>query len=153
MPSFRSFLRPDPASAESEAAALQRLERLSVFLDSALRVPVIGTRIGADALLNFIPGAGVLFAKSLSAYIIWEAHRLGIPRRTLGKMLANLGIDFGISMVPLAGWVGDAFFRANLRNLSLLKAHLHERRASGWPQTRSRKAAPVIDGQWVRNPA
>lgn len=153
MPSFHSFVRPGPASAETEAAVLQRLEHLSVFLDSAFRVPVIGTRVGADALLNVVPGFGVLFAKSLSAYIIWEAHRLGVPRRTLAKMLTNLGVDFGISIVPLAGWVGDAFFRANLRNLNLLKAHLHERKAGYRPQAGARTAAPVIDGQWVRNPA
>lgn len=147
------FRRQEP-TAESDAAAIARLDRLSIFLDSALRVPIIGTRIGADALLNFVPGIGVIVAKSLTAYIIWEAHRLGVPKRVLGRMLANLGIDFGISIVPLAGWVGDAFFRANLRNVALLKAHLRER-AGTRPVKASRRerAAPIIDGDWVRNPA
>ena len=147
------FARHEP-TAESDAAAIARLDRLSVFLDSAFRVPIIGTRVGADALLNFIPGAGTLVAKSLTAYIIWEAHRLGVPKRVLGRMLANLGIDFGISIVPLAGWVGDAFFRANLRNVALLKAHLHERAGTHRAKTVPRdEAAPVIDGEWVRKPA
>ncbi|GHD08734.1 DUF4112 domain-containing protein [Tianweitania populi] len=147
------FARQEP-SAESDAAAIARLDRLSIFLDSAFRVPIIGTRIGADALLNFIPGAGLIVAKSLTAYIIWEAHRLGVPKRVLGRMLANLGIDFGISIVPLAGWVGDAFFRANLRNVALLKAHLHERAGTHRAKPASpQHGAPIIDGDWVRNPA
>ena len=150
----KSVFHREKPTPEGDAAALARLERLSVFLDSAFRVPLIGTRVGADALLNFIPGVGLVVAKGLTGYIIWEAHRLGVPKRVIGRMLANLGIDFGISVVPLAGWVGDAFFRANLRNVALLKAHLHER--AGTHETRPpapENAAGTIDGEWVRNPA
>jgi hypothetical protein len=161
MPSFKqtmfgdqgAFSRAQP-TAESDAAAIARLDRLSIMLDSAFRVPIIGTRVGADALLNIIPGVGVVVAKSLTAYIIWEAHRLGVPKRVLGKMLANLGIDFGISIIPLAGWVGDAFFRANLRNVALLKAHLHERAGSHRVKApMPEHGAPIIDGDWVRKTA
>jgi hypothetical protein len=109
---------------------------------------VLGTRIGADALLNFVPGAGVVVAKTLSAYIIWEAHRLGVPRKVLARMLSNLAIDFGISIVPVVGWVGDAFYRSNLRNVALLKAHLHER-AGSYPRTNIPEGR-VIDGEWSR---
>jgi hypothetical protein len=147
------FRRQEP-TAESDAAALARLERLSVMLDSTFRLPIIGTRIGFDPLLNLIPGAGVLVAKSLTGYIIWEAHRLGAPKHILGRMIANLGIDFGMSIVPLAGWVGDVFFRANLRNVALLKAHLQERAAThGVKAAQPESGAPVIDGDWVRKPA
>ncbi|MBS9720568.1 DUF4112 domain-containing protein [Tianweitania sp. BSSL-BM11] len=149
----KGFFTKQEPSAESDAAAIARLDRLSIILDSAIRVPIIGTRIGLDPILNFVPVAGVVVAKSLTAYIIWEAHRLGVPKRVLGRMLANLGIDFGISIVPLAGWVGDAFFRANLRNVALLKAHLHER--SGTHRVKETAAhhasTPIIDGEWVRN--
>ena len=33
-------------------------------------------------------------------------------------------LDFAISAVPLVGWVGDVFFRSNLRNMDLLREHL-----------------------------
>jgi hypothetical protein len=155
-PSFRfdpSFLFAKAApSAETDAQVLRRLDGLAWFLDAALRLPVLGTRVGADALLNVVPGAGLALAKGLSAYIIWEAHRLGVPRPVLAKMLANLGIDFAISVVPLAGWVGDVFFRANLRNMALLRAHLEERRGSYGPQARQPEPAapPTIEGEWRR---
>lgn len=154
MTAFNSaFFGAVPPSAESDAQALKRLDRLAWLLDSALRVPVIGTRVGADALLNVVPGAGVVFAKGLSAWIIWEARRLGVPREVLGKMLANLGLDFAISLVPLAGWVGDVFFRANLRNMALLREHLEGRRRGGYGSTGPEREPVTIDGEWTREAA
>lgn len=109
---------------QREAAARARLEALARLLDSRWRVPGTGIRFGLDAALNFIPGLGTVAAKGLSAYLILEARRLGVPTGTLLRMLGNLGVDALISVVPLAGWVGDAFFRANLRNMALLRRHL-----------------------------
>ena len=98
--------------------------RLPRVLDSAVRVPGTNIRFGADALLNLIPGVGVLTSKGMSAYLIWEARRLGVPTGTLLRMVGNVGVDFAISAVPLVGWVGDVFFRSNLRNMALLRDHL-----------------------------
>jgi hypothetical protein len=39
-------------------------------------------------------------------------------------MMGNVGLDTLISSVPLAGSIGDIFFRANLRNMALLRRHL-----------------------------
>jgi hypothetical protein len=108
-----------------------RLDTLARVLDSAIRVPGTNTRFGADALLNLIPGVGLLTSKGLSAYLIWEAQRLGAPTGTLLRMVGNVGVDFVISAIPLVGWVGDVFYRSNLRNMALLRAHLdraHPRR-------------------------
>jgi hypothetical protein len=101
-----------------------RLDALARFLDSAIRVPGTNIRFGADALLNLIPGVGTLTSKGMSAYLIWEARSLGAPTATLLRMAANLGVDFVISAVPLVGWVGDVFYRSNMRNMALLRDHL-----------------------------
>jgi hypothetical protein len=101
-----------------------RLDTLARFLDSAVRVPGTNIRFGADALLNLIPGVGTLTSKGMSAYLIWEARRLGVPMSTLVRMVGNVGVDFAISAVPLVGWVGDVFYRSNLRNMALLRDHL-----------------------------
>ncbi len=101
-----------------------RLDTLARFLDSAVRVPGTNIRFGADALLNLIPGVGTLTSKGMSAYLIWEARRLGVPMSTLVRMVGNVGVDFAISAVPLVGWVGDVFYRSNLRNMKLLRDHL-----------------------------
>jgi hypothetical protein len=107
-----------------EDAARARLEAIARLLDSRWRVPGTGIRFGLDAALNFIPGLGTIASKGVSAYLILEARRLGVPTGTLLRMIGNVGLDAVISAVPLAGWVGDAFFRANLRNMALLRAHL-----------------------------
>jgi hypothetical protein len=101
-----------------------RLDTLARFLDSAIRVPGTNIRFGADALLNLIPGVGMLTSKGMSAYLIWEARRLGVPMSTLLRMMGNVGVDFVISAIPLVGWVGDVFYRSNLRNMDLLRRHL-----------------------------
>jgi hypothetical protein len=106
------------------ADARRRLDRLARLLDSALRVPGTQIRFGADSALNLIPGAGTVVAQGLSAYLIWEAHRLGVPGSTMVRMIGNLAIDSAISAVPVVGWVGDVFFKANLKNMALLREHL-----------------------------
>lgn len=138
------------ASPENERSALRRLDALARVMDSAFALPIIGTRLGADALLNLVPGAGVIVAKGLSAYLVWEAYRLGVPRAVIARMVGNVVVDLGISVVPLAGWVGDVFFRANLRNVALLRGHLAGRHA-GAPRTDEKRRPPMtIDGEIVR---
>lgn len=105
-------------------AARSRLEAIARLLDSRWRVPGTGVRFGADAVLNLLPGVGLLAAKGVSAYLIWEARRLGVPAGTLLRMVGNVGLDALISALPVAGWVGDVFYRANLRNMKLLREHL-----------------------------
>ena len=113
-----------PGRAGREERARARLEAIARLLDSRWRVPGTGIRFGADAALNLLPGVGLLAAKGVSAYLIWEARRLGVPTGTLLRMVGNVGLDALISAVPLAGWVGDVFYRANLRNMALLREHL-----------------------------
>ncbi|TCH98419.1 DUF4112 domain-containing protein [Roseococcus sp. SYP-B2431] len=100
-----------------------RLDLIADLLDSRWRIPGTGIRFGADALLSLIPAAGPAISTALSGYLIWEAHRLGASRGLLARMIANVGLDAAISSVPLVGAVGDVFFRANRRNMALLRQH------------------------------
>ena len=119
------------------AATRSRLDGLARFLDSAVRIPGTSIRVGADAALNLIPGLGTLAAKAMAGYLVLEARRLGVPRSTLLRMGGNVAIDFVVSAIPVVGWFGDIFYRANLKNIALLKAHLDRR--SG-----------IIDGKAMR---
>lgn len=118
--SYASLARP----AQDRAAARERLERLAYALDSAVRVPGTQIRFGADSVLNVIPGLGTAATTAVSAWLIWEARRLGAPKRLLGRMIGNVALDTAISSVPVAGWIGDVFFKANRRNMALLRDHL-----------------------------
>jgi hypothetical protein len=103
-----------------------RLDALARFRDSAIRVPGTNIRFGSDALLNLIPGVGTLTSNGMSAYLIWEARRIGVPMSTLLRMIGNVGVDLVISAIPLVVWVGDVFYRLNLRNMVLLRKHMDE---------------------------
>lgn len=105
---------------------LVRLDAVLRFLDRAVRDPGTSIRFGADSLLNVIPSVGALATKGLSAYLIWEARRLGVLMSSLLRMIGSVGLDVVISAVPVLGWLGDAFYRSNLRNMDLLREHANK---------------------------
>jgi hypothetical protein len=116
--------RPDDAQVR---AALRRVEQLAYWLDDRYRLPGTRFRVGLDGIVGLIPGIGDAVTSTLTAYIIYEAWRLGVPTSMLARMLANLGIDTVVGIVPVVGDLLDIGFKANRRNLRLLHRHLSER--------------------------
>lgn len=109
---------------ESRVDALRRLDGLARLLDSAVRVPGTSIRVGLDPLMNLVPGVGTLVAKGLSAYLIMEARRHGLPRAAIARMIGRVGLDFVLSVIPVVGWFGDVFYKSNTRNMAELRRHL-----------------------------
>lgn len=109
--------RPAPAGIDDPAIA--RMRAVARLLDDSIRVPGTRFRIGLDPVLGVLPGAGDAVAAGLSLYIVLESARLGVPYRTLARMLANIGIDAVVGAVPLVGDLFDAAFKANRRNVDL----------------------------------
>ena len=93
-------------------------------MDSAYRLPVIGTRVGWDAILGLVPGIGDALAIAPSLYIMKEARRMGVSSGTLARMAANMGIDLAIGAIPLVGDIFDIGWRSKSRNVDLLEQHL-----------------------------
>lgn len=102
------------------AQIIKRLELIGRLMDDAFQLPGTSYRIGWDGLIGLIPGVGDAATTLLSAYIVWEVKRLGVPRWTLARMVANIGIDFLVGLVPALGDVFDFAWKANRRNLTLL---------------------------------
>lgn len=111
----------------AEGRSLERLDGIARLLDGQWRIPGTGIKFGADALLSLLPAVGPVASTAVSAYLIWEARRLEVSAAMLLRMIGNVGLDSVISAVPLVGSVGDVFFRANLRNMALLRWHLEQR--------------------------
>ena len=124
----RIFEQPNRSAAPLDVdAALERVEMLARLMDCALRIPGTNIRLGADAALGLLPGVGNLATTLVSAFIVYEARRLGVSRLTMLRMAGNVGLDTLIGAVPLAGNVADVFFRANRRNVELLRQHFEDR--------------------------
>jgi hypothetical protein len=105
-------------------ATLNRIRKLSRLMDTAIRIPGIGFRIGLDPIIGLIPGAGDLVSTAFSAYIIYLATRFSIPSKDLRKMLFNIGLEAVAGTVPLVGDLFDAYYKSNIRNLAILEQHL-----------------------------
>jgi len=109
-------------SVETEDARTtrERLRSLAWLLDSSIPIP--GTRLtfGLDALIGLFPILGDLLGVLLSSYILSEAARLGAPRVLLMRMAFNIGVEGVVGIVPVAGDVFDAAWKANQRNVRLL---------------------------------
>jgi Domain of unknown function (DUF4112) len=115
---------PGSSSSYDRAAARGRLARLALLLDSAVRVPGTNIRVGADALPGLVPSVGNVATTALSAYLVHEAWRLGVPRGAIFRMVANVALDSAVSAVPVLGNLADVFWRANRRNMAILARHL-----------------------------
>ena len=112
-----------PYDAASRRAALDRLDMLATAFDTAFIVPGTTIRFGVESLLRLIPGIGDVAASLLSFYLLYEASRLGVPRLLMARMAANVVLEGAVGAVPFAGDAFDILFRANRRNVALLRAH------------------------------
>jgi Domain of unknown function (DUF4112) len=113
-------------SRPSRQAEIEALERLAALLDARYGIPGTRLRFGLDSVLGLVPGVGDVLTFLPAAYIVYRAHQLGVPRATLARMAANVGLDAALGSVPIAGDAFDLFFKANRRNLALIRRHLDE---------------------------
>lgn len=111
---------------------LDLLRRLAVFLDSRFVIPGTRIRFGLDPILSLVPGFGDLVSPAFAVLLLTHGVRQRVPAVVLARMLANAFMDALIGAVPIAGNIGDIFWRANVRNLALLERHAHPGAAPQW---------------------
>lgn len=108
----------------TRSGAMQRIEWLAWFTDSSIAIPGTSRSFGADALLSLIPGIGSLAGAGISLYIVAEALLHRAPAPLLARMGGNILLDALIGAIPVLGFFFDLAFKANQRNLNLLRAHV-----------------------------
>ena len=108
----------------SHANKVDRLRRISNLLDDAIPIPGTGYRIGLDPIIGLLPGGGDTVTGALSAYIVVEAARMGIPRKVIGKMVGNILFDSVAGIIPVIGDLFDVGWKANVKNIALLEKYL-----------------------------
>ena len=110
---------------------LEKLHKIARNMDYAFRIPLLGVRLGWDSIIGLVPGVGDALALAPAGYIVKEAHRMGASTPVLARMCANVGIDLLIGAVPLVGDIFDIGWKANSRNVALLRNHLEKRPLTG----------------------
>ena len=116
--------KPDPIEVDEDFAApkaLLKAQSLANTLDTAVKIPFIGLRVGLDSLVGLIPGIGDTIMLLASIRIIYLGHKLGVPSDLRTIMIRNSLIDYGLGFVPVLGDIVDIFFKANLRNVRIME--------------------------------
>ncbi len=130
----------DAKPARQTRAEVERgLEQLSYWLDGLFRIPGTGWRFGLDALVGLVPGLGDVATSAVSFYILAAGVRYRVPKATLLRMGANLGIDYVLGSIPLLGDLFDAAWKSNTKNVELIRRRAavspeeaHHGRKSDW---------------------
>jgi hypothetical protein len=113
----------EPSSTTSLPPALaRRISRLSYLLDEAIVLPG-GYRVGWDGIIGLIPGFGDLLGLIASSYILYLAAQGGVGKAVLVRMAFNVLLESVIGSVPVIGDLFDFVFKANTRNLQLLRRY------------------------------
>ena len=112
------------SASNAQHKSAQDLERLAHWLDSVFEIPGIRLRFGIDALLGLLPGVGDTASALASVYILQAATKFGVPRITLARMTLNIVIDLLMGALPIVGDVFDLYWKANRKNVELLRRHV-----------------------------
>ncbi len=122
-PMADAFVFDKTLSAETRIA---RLRKLAWLIDGAFKLPGTRFRFGLNSIIGLTPAAGDALLTGISLYIVYEAHKLGLPRWKLARMLKNVAIEAAAGAVPIVGDLFDVAFKANLRNLAILEDHFSQ---------------------------
>lgn len=98
-----------------------RIDALAKLLDVAFVLPGTKVRYGIDGLIGLVPIVGDLITTAISLWIVREARALGAPKYLVARMLGNVALDGVVGIVPFVGDAFDVMFRANMRNIRILK--------------------------------
>ncbi|KAM0349309.1 hypothetical protein ACHAPU_003718 [Fusarium lateritium] len=133
-----------PGISDNDAKVLTKVKRRAYRLDLAL-FSCCGIRFGWGSVLGFIPAIGDVLDMLLCLLVMRSCTEIdgGLPTSVKSRMMVNIVIDFVIGIVPFAGDIVDAAFKANTRNVVLLEAHLRE--VGRKNLKKSGQPVPVID--------
>jgi Domain of unknown function (DUF4112) len=115
-----------PRTESERSRSLGEVEMLAWLLDNSIPVPGTGRRFGIDALIGFVPVLGDMVSGGIGLFVVWRASRFGLPRIAVARMLANTVIDIAVGAIPILGDAFDLWFKANTRNLGLIRRHLEQ---------------------------
>ena len=111
--------QPSPSATDLQAD-LERARYLARLFDTQFSIG--GVKFGLDALIGLMPGVGDTAVALIGLYPIYLARKHGLGRLIIGRMIANVLIDWGFGAVPLLGDVFDVFYKSFLRNVELLES-------------------------------
>lgn len=132
---FHSTSFPMSSQENNSQEALLWLDRTAQLLDNRFRIPGTHIRFGIDSIVGLVPYVGDVITFFISGFLVIAMVRFGAHGKALFKMIGNIWIDGMVGTIPLLGDIFDFRYRANLRNVDLMREHFSEgkHRGSAWP--------------------
>ncbi|AMM50423.1 hypothetical protein TH61_03415 [Rufibacter sp. DG15C] len=110
---------------------LKWVESVARLLDNQFKVPGTNFRFGVDPLLNLIPVVGSLSTFAMSGVMVMTMARHGASGALVVRMLFNILLDAVVGAIPVLGWLFDFGYKANQRNVDMLRRHYVEGKYQG----------------------
>jgi hypothetical protein len=120
-----------PVRIHYDAPSLKWVESFSRWMDSKFLIPGTKIKFGVDPIMSLFPVVGDFLTFIISSALIYTMHQHGASRKVVIKMVLNTTLDTIIGAIPLVGTVFDIFYRANDRNVRLLKEYYYEGKHQG----------------------
>lgn len=118
-------------TAFNNSQDLKWVERVSRLLDSKFRIPGTSIRFGLDPIFGLLPVAGDLGTMLISLVLIYTMYQNGASGKLVAKMIFNVLLDVVLGSIPLFGAFFDIYYKANNRNVLLLKEYYEEGKHRG----------------------
>ena len=108
---------------------LARLDALATLLDNRFYIPGTNIRFGLDGIIGLVPYVGDMAGFVISGFLMRTMIQRGAGPLLMLRMMGNFAIDAIIGIIPVAGDLFDFGFKANRRNVDLLKKYYADGRA------------------------
>ena len=115
----------------TDSPALKNMASMAKLMDSQFTIPGTNIKFGLDALIGLVPGAGDFATFLISGYMLTVLAQNGASGFVLARMGLNVLIDSLFGAIPLLGDIFDVAFKANQRNMKLMREHYVEGRHRG----------------------
>ena len=110
---------------------MKLVDQMASIMDNQFRLPGTNFRFGLDPILGLLPVAGDLASFAMSSVIVLTMARYGASGKLVTLMLINIALDALIGSIPIVGNIFDFAFKANERNMRLLRRHYEEGKYQG----------------------
>lgn len=115
-----------PGLSKRDAKILKSVQRRAHYLDKGFSL--CGFKFGWTAIIGLIPGAGDAADIALNYFfVVRKARQADLPWWLVRQMLLNNSVSACVGLIPIAGDLVLAMYKANSRNAALLEEFLRIR--------------------------
>jgi NAD/NADP transhydrogenase beta subunit len=114
-----------------EAPGMGWIKKISYLLDEQFVLPGTNFRFGIDPIINLLPIVGDMSSFMVSAVLVLSMANKGASNKLVVRMCINILLDAIFGAIPFIGQIFDFAFKANTRNVKLMKEHYLEGKHQG----------------------